>query len=132
MFKPPRALSDGCGRGSFFDNHVKTSKMVFKFLQTRINHADFRKFFWNLNFGGSTRKSTDIAKITRKRSKPDKLGHGNGIECAKAGRMLSKSYTSPIAPIGGNPKGNDTRAKEKAHLSRGICTKRLEKEAQWL
>ncbi|GJS41430.1 ribosomal protein L22 [Tanacetum coccineum] len=54
---PPRALSDGCGCGSFFDNHVKTSKMVFKFLQTRINHAYFRKFFWNLNFGGSTRKS---------------------------------------------------------------------------
>ncbi|GKB93116.1 hypothetical protein Tco_0979253 [Tanacetum coccineum] len=75
---------------------------------------------------------TDIAKITRKRSKPDKHGHGNGIECAKAGRMLSKSYTSPIAPIGGNPKGNDTRAKEKAHLSRGICTKMCEKEAQWL
>ncbi|GJU18227.1 hypothetical protein Tco_1146193 [Tanacetum coccineum] len=34
---------------------------------------------------------TDIAKITRKRSKPDKHGHGNGIECAKAGRMLSWS-----------------------------------------
>ncbi|GKG09486.1 hypothetical protein Tco_0338232 [Tanacetum coccineum] len=57
MFKPPRALRDGYGRGSFFDNHVKTSKIVFKFLQTRFNHADFRKFFWNLNFGGSTRKS---------------------------------------------------------------------------
>ncbi|GKE37871.1 hypothetical protein Tco_1461276 [Tanacetum coccineum] len=35
--------------------------------------------------------STDIAKITRKRSKPDKHGHGNGIDCAKAGRMLSWS-----------------------------------------
>ncbi|GJT03057.1 hypothetical protein Tco_0824226 [Tanacetum coccineum] len=34
---------------------------------------------------------TDIAKITTKRSKPDKHGHGNGIECAKAGRMLSWS-----------------------------------------
>ncbi|GKA85071.1 hypothetical protein Tco_0806725 [Tanacetum coccineum] len=34
--------------------------------------------------------STDIAKISRKRSKPDKHGHGNGIECARAGRMLSK------------------------------------------
>ncbi|GJU38558.1 reverse transcriptase domain-containing protein [Tanacetum coccineum] len=33
---------------------------------------------------------TDIAKISRKRSKPDKHGHGNGIECARAGRMLSK------------------------------------------
>ncbi|GJV63804.1 hypothetical protein Tco_1474632 [Tanacetum coccineum] len=33
---------------------------------------------------------TDIAKISRKRSKPDKHEHGNGIECARAGRMLSK------------------------------------------
>ncbi|GJY62324.1 hypothetical protein Tco_0462981, partial [Tanacetum coccineum] len=32
---------------------------------------------------------TDIAKISRKRSKPDKHGHGKGIECARAGRMLS-------------------------------------------
>ncbi|GJU21086.1 hypothetical protein Tco_1154428 [Tanacetum coccineum] len=31
---------------------------------------------------------TDIAKILRKRSKPDNHEHGNGIECAKAGRML--------------------------------------------
>ncbi|GJV51359.1 putative ribonuclease H-like domain-containing protein [Tanacetum coccineum] len=35
-------------------------------------------------------RGTDIAKISRKRSKPDNHGHGNGIECAKAGRMLSK------------------------------------------
>ncbi|GKF48058.1 hypothetical protein Tco_0141309, partial [Tanacetum coccineum] len=33
---------------------------------------------------------TDIAKISRKRSKPDNHRHGNGIKCAKAGRMLSK------------------------------------------
>ncbi|GJW16249.1 retrovirus-related pol polyprotein from transposon TNT 1-94 [Tanacetum coccineum] len=45
MFKPPQALSDGCGRGSFFDNHVKTNKMLFKFLQTRIYHADLRSSF---------------------------------------------------------------------------------------
>ncbi|GKE78434.1 hypothetical protein Tco_1544554, partial [Tanacetum coccineum] len=32
---------------------------------------------------------TNIAEIIRKRSKPDKHGHGNGIECTKAGRMLS-------------------------------------------
>ncbi|GKE00127.1 ulp1 protease family, C-terminal catalytic domain-containing protein, partial [Tanacetum coccineum] len=47
-----------------------------------------------------TIKGTDIAKISRKRSKPDKHGHGNGIECAKAGRMLSKNLTSQEAPIG--------------------------------
>ncbi|GKC70556.1 hypothetical protein Tco_1116439, partial [Tanacetum coccineum] len=34
---------------------------------------------------------TDIAKISRKRSKPDKHGYGNGKECTRAGRMLSKS-----------------------------------------
>ncbi|GJR83794.1 ribonuclease H-like domain-containing protein [Tanacetum coccineum] len=34
---------------------------------------------------------TDKANITRKRSKPDKHGHGNGKECTRAGRMLSKS-----------------------------------------
>ncbi|GKF73399.1 hypothetical protein Tco_0219731, partial [Tanacetum coccineum] len=33
----------------------------------------------------------NIAKISRKWSKPDKHGHGNRIECAKAGRMLSWS-----------------------------------------
>ncbi|GKF60369.1 hypothetical protein Tco_0177155 [Tanacetum coccineum] len=59
LAKPPRALSEGCGRGSFFDNHVKTSKMVFKFLQTCIYHADFRKFFRNLNFGGSARRTQE-------------------------------------------------------------------------
>ncbi|GJT38438.1 hypothetical protein Tco_0938303 [Tanacetum coccineum] len=32
----------------------------------------------------------DIAKISRKRSKPDKHGYENRIECARAGRMLSK------------------------------------------
>ncbi|GKF83772.1 hypothetical protein Tco_0248670, partial [Tanacetum coccineum] len=36
-------------------------------------------------------KGTDIAKITRKRSKPNKRGHGNGKECTRAERMLSKS-----------------------------------------
>ncbi|GJV78665.1 hypothetical protein Tco_1514535 [Tanacetum coccineum] len=40
--------------------------------------------------GWNVKHSTDIAKISRKRSKPDNHGHGNGIECAKAGRMLLK------------------------------------------
>ncbi|GJZ88395.1 hypothetical protein Tco_0660177 [Tanacetum coccineum] len=42
---------------------------------------------------------TDIAKISRKRSKLDKHGHGNGKECTRAGRMLSKSTL-------GQPKGS--------------------------
>ncbi|GJX71056.1 hypothetical protein Tco_0308227, partial [Tanacetum coccineum] len=33
---------------------------------------------------------TDIAKISRKQSKPDKHGHGNRIECTRARRLLSK------------------------------------------
>ncbi|GJY55663.1 hypothetical protein Tco_0454778 [Tanacetum coccineum] len=42
----------------------------------------------------------DIAKISRKRSKPDNHGHGNRIECAKAGRMLSKvNRSTDIAKI---------------------------------
>ncbi|GJX59209.1 hypothetical protein Tco_0290599 [Tanacetum coccineum] len=41
---------------------------------------------------------TDIAKISRKRSKPDKHGYGNGIECAKAGRMLSKVNSGQLKP----------------------------------
>ncbi|GJT41537.1 hypothetical protein Tco_0941402 [Tanacetum coccineum] len=35
-------------------------------------------------------KGTDIAKISRKRSKPDNHGHGNGKENTRAERMLSK------------------------------------------
>ncbi|GJU60473.1 hypothetical protein Tco_1238239 [Tanacetum coccineum] len=75
---------------------------------------------------------TDIAKISRKWSKPDNHGHRNGIECAKAERMLSKSYTSSNALIGGNPKGNDTRTMKETHQGLDFCTKRLEKEEQWL
>ncbi|GJW89556.1 hypothetical protein Tco_0167109 [Tanacetum coccineum] len=46
---------------------------------------------------------TDIAKISRKRSKPDKHGHGNGIECVKAGRMLSKVNKSQLMVNSGQP-----------------------------
>ncbi|GJR54045.1 reverse transcriptase domain-containing protein [Tanacetum coccineum] len=47
---------------------------------------------------------TDIAKISRKRSKPDNHGHENGIECAKAGRMLSKlTFTSGNLTPGYDP-----------------------------
>ncbi|GJW69643.1 retrovirus-related pol polyprotein from transposon TNT 1-94 [Tanacetum coccineum] len=35
-------------------------------------------------------EGTDIAKISRKRSKPDNHGHGNGKDNTRAGRMLSK------------------------------------------
>ncbi|GJU34808.1 hypothetical protein Tco_1183162 [Tanacetum coccineum] len=73
---------------------------------------------------------TDNAKISRKRLKPDKHGHGNGIGCARAGRMLSKSNTSPNALIGSNLKGNDTEAMKETHQGLDLCTKRRTKEAQ--
>ncbi|GKA84113.1 reverse transcriptase domain-containing protein [Tanacetum coccineum] len=50
-----------------------------------------------------TSRGTDIAKISRKRSKPDKHGHGNGIECARAGRMLSKVNKSQPMVNSGQP-----------------------------
>ncbi|GKA22789.1 hypothetical protein Tco_0708751 [Tanacetum coccineum] len=61
--------------------------------ETKVASWDDLAFKTPLFLGG-TEDSTDIAKISRKRSKPDKHGHGNGIECAKAGRMLSKVNSS--------------------------------------
>ncbi|GKD79310.1 reverse transcriptase domain-containing protein, partial [Tanacetum coccineum] len=52
---------------------------------------------------GLTPQGTDIAKISRKRSKPDKHEHGNGIECARAGRMLSKVNESQPMVNSGQP-----------------------------
>ncbi|GKD79581.1 hypothetical protein Tco_1455091, partial [Tanacetum coccineum] len=37
---------------------------------------------------------TDIAKISRKRSKLDNHEHGNGIECAKAGECYQGQQKS--------------------------------------
>ncbi|GKA16735.1 hypothetical protein Tco_0696572 [Tanacetum coccineum] len=58
---------------------------------------------------------TDIAKISREQSKLDKHEHGNGIEYAKAGRMLSKSNTSPNALIGQSPQRECYADCEKTH-----------------
>ncbi|GKC87057.1 hypothetical protein Tco_1147706 [Tanacetum coccineum] len=80
--------------------------------------------------GWNVKHSTDIAKISRKRSKPDNHGHGNGKENTRAGRMLSKSYTSSKAPIGQFPKENDTRTMKETHQDLVFCTKSCLKEAQ--
>ncbi|GJT35682.1 reverse transcriptase domain-containing protein [Tanacetum coccineum] len=77
--------------------------------------------------------STDIAEISRKRSKPDKHGHEKGKriqELEECYQRSTKSYTSPNAPIGGNPKGNDTRAMKETHQDLVFCTKSCLKEAQ--
>ncbi|GJX15771.1 hypothetical protein Tco_0216603, partial [Tanacetum coccineum] len=46
---------------------------------------------------------TDIAKILRKRSKLDKHGHENGIECARARKMLSNVHKSQPVVNSGQP-----------------------------
>ncbi|GKD88510.1 hypothetical protein Tco_1364017, partial [Tanacetum coccineum] len=51
--------------------------------------ADGLSLGWNFH----VLKCTDIAKISRKRSKPDKHEHGNGIECAKSRENAVKSQT---------------------------------------
>ncbi|GKE57092.1 hypothetical protein Tco_1496277, partial [Tanacetum coccineum] len=73
---------------------------------------------------------TDIAKISRKRLKPDNHGHENGIECAKDGRMLSKSITSPNALIGQSPQRECYVDCEKTHKDARFYTKSHGKEAQ--
>ncbi|GKA46597.1 hypothetical protein Tco_0739480 [Tanacetum coccineum] len=73
---------------------------------------------------------TDIAKISRKRSKPDKHGHGKGKENTRAGRMLSKSITSPNALIGQSPQRECYVDCEKTHKDARFYTKSHGKEAQ--
>ncbi|GJS28869.1 reverse transcriptase domain-containing protein [Tanacetum coccineum] len=83
---------------------------------------------------------TDIAKISRKRSKPDNHEHGNGIECAKAGRMLSKTiqviktdlaeYYITKCSYWSIPTKGTLRGLKKTHGEKEICTKRHTKEAQ--
>ncbi|GJU17704.1 hypothetical protein Tco_1145670, partial [Tanacetum coccineum] len=58
---------------------------------------------------------TDIAKISRKRSKSDNHGHGNGIEYARAGRMLSKGETSHKLSHWPIPTRDDTEAMKETH-----------------
>ncbi|GJY72034.1 putative ribonuclease H-like domain-containing protein [Tanacetum coccineum] len=48
---------------------------------------------------------TDIAKISRKQSKPDNHRHRKGIECAKAGRMLSKFKIQKVLTLVYLPSG---------------------------
>ncbi|GJT85929.1 reverse transcriptase domain-containing protein, partial [Tanacetum coccineum] len=104
-------------RDQAYDN-----SLIYKEKKKKLHYSKIKNLIFNVG--------TDIAKISRKRSKPDKHGHGNGIENTRAGRMLSKSYTSPNAPIGGNPKGNDTRTMKETHQGLDFCTKRRTKEAQ--
>ncbi|GJT63414.1 hypothetical protein Tco_1006947 [Tanacetum coccineum] len=79
---------------------------------SRRTKNDRVKYEWDAKQGlvGNLKSScTDIAKISRKRSKPDNHGHGNGIECAKAGRMLSKVNKSQLMVNTGQPQKDKTQ-----------------------
>ncbi|GKB43904.1 reverse transcriptase domain-containing protein, partial [Tanacetum coccineum] len=82
-------LSQPDGSKSFMVNFIVHLAARLGYAETKVATWDDLAFKliilrWNV------KHSTDIAKISRKRSKPDKHGYGNGIECAKAERMLSK------------------------------------------
>ncbi|GJU31637.1 putative reverse transcriptase domain-containing protein [Tanacetum coccineum] len=54
---------------------------------------------WAFHTAYKTPIGTDIAKISRKRLKPDNHGHGNGIENTRAGRMLSKELSDQLQEL---------------------------------
>ncbi|GJZ10724.1 reverse transcriptase domain-containing protein [Tanacetum coccineum] len=89
-------------------------------LAARLGCAETKVATWDdlafklIIIGWNVKHSTDIAKITRKRLKPDNHGHGNGIEYAKAGRMLSKECHVDM---------------DEAHKEWGFYTKSCLKEA---
>ncbi|GJV75524.1 hypothetical protein Tco_1507108 [Tanacetum coccineum] len=71
-------------------------------LAARLGCAEMKVATWDdlafklIILKWNVKHSTDIAKISRKRLKPDNHGHGNGMECAKAKRMLSKLWKAWI------------------------------------
>ncbi|GJZ84393.1 reverse transcriptase domain-containing protein [Tanacetum coccineum] len=81
---------------------------------------------------------TDIAKISRKWSKPDNHGHGNGKENTRAGRMLSKPTrndhgtmkTSLKISYLSKPKRGMTRGLTTNTREMDFCYKHLTKAAQ--
>ncbi|GJU28313.1 reverse transcriptase domain-containing protein [Tanacetum coccineum] len=72
-------------------------------LAARLGCAETKVATWDdlafklIILGWNVKHSTDIAKLTRKRSKPDKHGHGKGKENTRAGRMLSKEQSKIVA-----------------------------------
>ncbi|GJW59819.1 ribonuclease H-like domain-containing protein, partial [Tanacetum coccineum] len=75
----------------------------------------------------------DIAKISRKQSKPDKHEHGNGKASKEPGESYQKSRmgkTSPSTLIGGDPRKNDTVDMKEAQGNKAYTLKVLTKEAQ--
>ncbi|GJZ81031.1 putative reverse transcriptase domain-containing protein, partial [Tanacetum coccineum] len=87
------------------------------YLAARLGCAETKFATWDdlafklIILGWNVKHRTDIAKISRKWSKPDKQGHGKGKRIQEPGECYQRnpppwqSYTSPNAPIGGNPQG---------------------------
>ncbi|GJX89393.1 hypothetical protein Tco_0341407 [Tanacetum coccineum] len=81
-------------------------------------------------------KSTDIAKISRKRLKPGKLRHGNGRARKKPGECYQRSKIQPVGKmspstlIGGDPRKNDTVDMKEAQGNKAYTLEVLTKEAR--
>ncbi|GJS78993.1 retrovirus-related pol polyprotein from transposon TNT 1-94 [Tanacetum coccineum] len=87
-------------RYHFIKEHVEKGTVEIYFVGTEYQLADlFTKALPKERFEYLVHRiGTDNAKIARKRSKPDNHRHGNGIECANAGRMLSKVNQTDVHP----------------------------------
>ncbi|GKD29548.1 putative ribonuclease H-like domain-containing protein [Tanacetum coccineum] len=101
----------------------------YKTLSTYLLENRFRRGTIDKTLFIKKDKGRDNAKISRKRSKPGQTRTREWKSTQRAGRMLSKSYTSSKAPIGQFPKGNDTRTRKETHQDLVFCTKRRTKEA---
>ncbi|GKC04877.1 hypothetical protein Tco_0996487 [Tanacetum coccineum] len=95
------------------DNHIPGH------LAARLGCAETKVATWDdlafklIILRWNVKRSTNIANFTRKQLKPEKHGHGNGIEYAKAGRMLSKVRIKQILQENHQKWANtDTRTEE--------------------
>ncbi|GJW41417.1 hypothetical protein Tco_0067262 [Tanacetum coccineum] len=75
-------------------------------------------------------RSTDKAKISRKRSKPDKHEHENERARKEPGESYQKVYTSPSTLIGGDPRKDDTVDMKEAQGNKAYTLEVLTKEAR--
>ncbi|GJY12367.1 hypothetical protein Tco_0381676 [Tanacetum coccineum] len=122
-------------RYHFIKEHVEKGTVEFYFVSTDYQLADlFTKALPNERFEYLVHHiGTDIAKITRKRSKPDKHGHGKGKRIQEPGECYQRqSLTSQEAPIGQNPHRSTRSYWKETHQSLGLCSNTLTKEAQGL
>ncbi|GJW79088.1 hypothetical protein Tco_0140770 [Tanacetum coccineum] len=75
-------------------------------------------------------RGADVAKISRKRLKPEKHEPGNERARKEPGESYQKVYTSPSTLIGGDPRKNDTVDMKEAQGNKAYTLEVLTKEAQ--